>query len=305
MAKANPCRGICVAISAACILYAVQALPAQGNRAQESPATQAQDAAPQLPAFDVVSIKPHKDEGMMGRFGLSVTPDGVSISGVPLTLLLHNAFGLPDDRILNEPEWVRSARYDIEAKVDPADAPKLEKLQMDKRLEMLLPVFEDRFGMKYHHETRTLEVYALVIAKGGPKLQAAKQPDEAGDGSKNGMGRVWMATSAKGVKVVAQGTKAEEIAEIISTQLGSTVVDKTGLTGAYDFTLEFAPEMGSGLMAMPPAAPTPGASAAQSPEAPGPSIFTAVQEQLGLKLVAQKEPVDVIVIDHIEQPSPN
>ncbi|HEY1803597.1 MAG TPA: TIGR03435 family protein [Terracidiphilus sp.] len=293
-----------MAFSAACILFAGQAPPAQGNQAPDASPTHTQDAAPQLPAFDVVSIKPHKDEGMMGRFGIGFTPDGVSITGVPLSFLLHDAFRLPDDCILNDPEWAKSARYDIQAKVDPADAPKLEKLTADERRKMLLPLFEERFGLKYHHETRILEVYALVVAKGGPKLEPAKL-DEAGAGSKAGMGRVWMASSAKGEKIGARGSNSAAIANMISTELGSTVVDRTGLTGTYDFTLEFAPEMGSGLTALPPAAPTPGASAAQPPEALGPSLFTALQEQLGLKLGTQKQPVDVIVIDRIEQPSPN
>jgi uncharacterized protein (TIGR03435 family) len=126
------------------------------------------------------------------------------------------------------------------------------------------------------------------------------------------MGTTMIRPSTQGMSLEARGATMEQIAGFFSQQLGSTVVDKTHLTGKYDYTLEFAPEMGGGMMgggmmgAPPLPPPPPGSDAAPPPSAArGPSIFTAAQEQLGLKLEEHKEPVDVIVIDHMEQPSPN
>ena len=115
-----------------------------------------------------------------------------------------------------------------------------------------------------------------------------------------------MRMSTQGTTLNALGTPITSLAQLISQQISATVVDKTELTGNYDFTLSFTPDtaMGTGAMMKPPGgAPPP--DGAQSQEPVGPSLFTAVQEQLGLRLVAQKAPVDVIVIDQIEQPTPN
>lgn len=317
------------------------------------------DSGTQPPRFEVASIKTHKPEGTMMRFGFHVTPDGISVSGVPLAALVSQAFGLPNDQILNEPEWARSARYDIEAKVDPSEASQLDRMTQKQRMAMLLPLLEDRFALKFHHETKAMNVYTLVVAKGGPKLKAStnnetaqspsatrrggpppdsnpkggpmsSQPDSPPGGAmpppppgaRSGTpppGAMMMQMSTQGMTIRGRGITSAQIADMIGRALGSTVVDKTGLTGKYDYTLNFAPETGGGMMAPmgppPPSgaaasgAPASGASASNdssaSAPAPAPSIFTAVQEQLGLKLQVKKEPVDIIVIDHIEQPSPN
>ncbi len=276
----------------------------------------AADATDTLPKFDVASIKPYKSSGMMMQMGMRVTPDGVSITGLPLSMLLHWTFGVSDDRIQNEPSWAKSDRFDIEAKVDAADAPRLKDLDLDARWAMMLPVLEDRFGLKFHRETKDVEVYSLVAVKGGAKLQAAKPPDAGveenfgpaapggGAPGPGGMGRAMMRISPQGMTLEAKGATMEQLVHTISQQLGSTVVDKTGLTGRYDYTLNFMPERGAGsTMRGPDGGPSP--SGESTPAETGPSIFSALQEQLGLKLVAQKVAMDVIVIDHIEQPSPN
>ncbi len=291
---------------------------------------QAATPAAQPPAFDVVSIKTHKDEGMMMRIGINATPDGFQADGVPLQLLIRQAFGFSEDRILNEPDWAKSARFDINAKVAPEDAPKLKALSGQQRFAMLLPVLEDRFGLKYHHETKELQVYTLVVAKGGPKLKesapaesgagaspappplppgASGAPGGAGSISPRGAGgpRTLMRMSTQGMTLDAREATMASLSQLISQQIGGTVVDKTGLSGKYDFTLSFLPDSGGmGPMGMRPPGAEPGqGGGAQSQEPVGPSLFTAVQEQLGLRLVAEKEPVDVVVIDHIEQPSEN
>jgi uncharacterized protein (TIGR03435 family) len=230
-------------------------------------------------------------------------------------MLMQNALGVLDDRILNEPSWVKSDRFDIETKVDPADAPKLKDLKMEQRWAMMLPVLEERFGLKFHRETRDLQVYTLVIAKGGAKLQTSKQPDPAtrapGDPTpKAMMGRAMMRFSPQGMALEGHRASMDSLVQTISQQLGSTVVDKTGLTGTYDYTLNWMPErgagpMGAGPMMRPPDGGAPAGGAEPAPAETGPQLFTALQDQLGLKLVAQKEPVEVYVIDHIDQPSPN
>lgn len=322
---------------AACMLTMLAGAPAsatgQGTPPPLPPIPETgQSAAPQakasdaLPAFDVVSIKPHKDEGMMMRMGISAAPDGFQADGVPLQMLLLQAFGLSADRIQNEPDWVKSARFDIEAKVAPEDAPKLKPLSMQERFAMLLPVLEDRFGLKFHHETKDVQVYTLVVAKGGPKLKESTVESGAdvpppplppagavgppgGGGAKGAPGgpRTMMHMSTQGMTMDARGSTMAGLARLIAQQIGATVVDKTGLTGKYDFTLSFMPDnfMVNGQMMGAAGGGAGGDGGAQSQEPVGPSIFTAVQEQLGLKLEARKEAVDVVVIDHIEQPTAN
>jgi uncharacterized protein (TIGR03435 family) len=300
---------------AACAVWAA-VLHGQQGVATSTAAAQAQNASEQpLPAFDVVSVKPHKDEGMNMRMAFLFSPDGVTVDGMPLDHLLRSAFDLPGDRILNQPEWVKSGRYDIEAKVAPEDAPKLKGLTNMQRAAMLIPIFEDRFGLKFHHETREMEVYTLEVAKGGAKLKEATpdelaaggpppDPGKPGADNKPRKGMMMMRMGPEGVTLQATASTVPGLIRMLSNQIGGTVVDKTGLTGTYDYTLSFMPDQGVGPM-MGPANGAGPDEGKQAPEPVGPSIFTAVQEQLGLKLVAQKEKVDVIVIDHIEQPSAN
>lgn len=288
--------------------------------AQQSSAAENNKAA-QLPAFDVVSIKPHKDEGVRMQAGIWIRPDGLSASGIPLPMLLREAFGVSEDRVLHEPDWARASRYDIEAKVAPEDAAKLKALSPQQRWEMLLPVLEDRFNLKYHHATADLQAYTLIVAKGGAKMTAAEpgqgggdalltKPDGAGGGARPP--QMMMRRSSDGMRMEAHATSMASLAQMISEQLGSTVVDRTGLAGNYDYTLSWMPDdsagpmmTGSAPMAMRMSGVGGPADGDASKEAAGPSLFTALQEQLGLKLETQKVPVDVFVIDRIEQLSPN
>ena len=259
---------------------------------------QAEDAPADLPKFDVASIKPNKSGEM--RFMMHFTPDGLSMEGLPVQMLLTQAFGVEDDRIVGAPPWVQSDRFDIEAKVAPEDAPKLDKLKREERMEMLQPLLIDRFGLKFHHETREMQVYVLEIAKGGPKLKPAES--EAGDG-KGGQNMPRMMMSIGNLE--AQGAQIDMLAHALSGQVGRTIIDKTGLTGKYDFSLHFTPENMPLRMGPGPDGGHPGADAPPPPDTTGPDIFTAIQEQLGLKLVSEKGPVDVIVIDRIDKPSVN
>ena len=275
-----------------------------------------------LPKYEVATVKPTTENEGMRR--IMMTPDGVSLRGVPLDIVIRQAFGVEDDRIIGAPGWTHSSRWDIEAKVSPEDAPKLQNLKGEQRRQMLLPLLAERFNLKYHVEQRELPTYALVIAKGGPRLSESK-PDNAGPrefpdpkagpgapaGSGEGprapgkdpLGNRGMVTIGPG-RIDAHGGGMGFLTHALSPMVGRTILDKTGLTGQYDFTLQWTPDPGM----MPSRPPGGGVGPVQGDSAPdqsGPSLFTALEEQLGLKLESQKSRVDVIVIDHIDLPSEN
>lgn len=283
---------------ASAALFAIAVPTAIGlfHAAQTPVLAQAKDAPVDIPKFDVASIKPAKADD--DRVMLMFRPDGVAMTGTPVQLMLRVAFDVEEDRIIGAPDWVRSNHYDIEAKVAPEDAPKLDKLKRDERNQMLQPLLADRFHLKYHHETRELPVYALVIAKGGSKLVETK-PDAA----TTGPGRHSTMINGRG-KVEGHGSPMDSLSHVLSTLVGRTVLDKTGLTGSYDYTLTWTPDM-PGPPGAGPGGPGGPPGEEPAPDANGPTLFTALQEELGLKLESQKGPVDVIVIDHIEPPTPN
>jgi uncharacterized protein (TIGR03435 family) len=169
---------------------------------------------------------------------------------------------------------------------------------------MLQPLLAERFKLKAHTETKQLPVYELIVAKGGPKLKEATPGDTYANGFKgpDGVGRGGMMRMGRG-QLTGQGVPITTLTNLLSQQLQRTVVDKTGLTGKYDLELNWTPEQGEGGLGPPPGAASPQAEPA--PDATGPSIFTALQEQLGLKLQSTKGPVETLVIDHAEMPSEN
>ena len=292
-----PWIGAILCISALCVASALSAA-AQG--VSPSPEHEAQA---QL-TFEVVSVKPYKPEGMQSR--ILINPDGISLSGIPLSVIMRLAFGVWSDRIIGAPTWVNSSRFDIEAKIAAEEVPAFKNAKPDERSAMLLPVIQDRFGLKFHHETRDLAVYTLVIAKGGAKIKEADlhrtDPTEFGTPdlpSGSGVMRM-MPSEFNGREVPIQS-----LVHALSLVVDKTVVDKTGLTRRYDFDMKWEPDLAAGLVVrgFDGNGPPPGA---ESPsQGTGPSIFTALQEELGLKLVTKKQPIDVIVIDQIEQPTPN
>jgi uncharacterized protein (TIGR03435 family) len=250
-----------------------------------------------LPKFDAISIKP---SGNSGGTMLMLTPDGISAANVPLQMILLQVLGVENDRLVGAPGWVNNNRCDIQAKVTADDAPALRKLSREQRFEMFQPVLQERFQLKFHHEMKELQGYALVIAKGGPKISGSTPGDPSGT---NTPGQHHLYLIGNG-RLESKGSQIESLAHQLSFILGGqTVVDKTGLTGNYDYTLQWTPDNAS-PMAMGPGSGNPGGDTAPSAES-GPSIFTALQEQLGLKLQSEKVRADVLVIDQIEQPSPN
>jgi uncharacterized protein (TIGR03435 family) len=212
-----------------------------------------------------------------------------------LKSLIKEAYGIEDDQISGAPKWVGSQTYDIEAKVDGADAATLEKLSDDQSKLMFQSFLRDSFQLKVHWETKELPVLALVVAKGGPKLQPAKPGDTYPDGIKGPDGKpaghAGMMMWGRG-RLTGQGIPLGNLVPPLTHELGRIVQDKTGLTGKYDIELRWTTD---------DAAP----DSRSASDSPGPSLFTAMQEQLGLKLESQKAPVEVLLIDHVGQPPPN
>lgn len=195
--------------------------------------------------------------------------------------------------------------------MDPEVADALKKLSDDDRLivrqHMLQALLADRFGLVFHRETRELPIYTLIIAKNGPKLHEATPGDTYPNGIKLQNGApgagVWtMRTVAGGSYLInAQAIALSSLLPSLAYPLGRPIVDKTGLTGKYDFTLTYSLDQSESPTASAPNGQP--ALAAADPTAP--SLFTALQEQLGLKLESGKGPIEIIVIDHIERPSGN
>lgn len=262
-------------------------------------------ASSALPVFEVVSIKPNKTGSM--TMHVMFTPDGISVSGMALHMLLREALNISDNQLIGEPGWVNNDRFDIEAKVAAEDVPKLKALTPTDRWAMLLPVFKDRFALSFHHETKDLTQYELVVDKGGSKMKEALPGDSYTDGLKGPSGTAGGAgmMRVQPGELIGQGIPLENLVRFLSFQFHSSVTDKTGLTGKYDIDLKWTPDETDGSMMRPPNGSQPGDGNPTPPTNPGPSIFTALEEQLGLKLEAHKEPGDAVLIDHIEQPSPN
>jgi uncharacterized protein (TIGR03435 family) len=257
--------------------YAKQTLPSTQVDQQPTPIV--------IPNFEVATIKP--DKASNGPRFVGHTPIGLTVKNMPVQFLLREAFGLEDDRILGAPGWVKTDRFDIEAKVSESDVAKLKTMTVDQRRSMLGPFLQDRFNLKFHYESKVLPIYALVLAKGGSKMKKFEPP---GDPATNGL-----RYTGRG-HLEAHGTLMEFAVSVLSQQVGRTIVDKTGLTGKYDFTLEWEPDDAVPMAANDNSPPGDSGKA---------SIYTALQEQLGLKLEPQRDPISVLVIDHIEAPSEN
>lgn len=269
-------------------------------------------ASPSSPAYEVVSIKPNKTaaRGIMIR----MEPGGRFVAdNITVKFLLQEAYNVKDSQISGAPGWLDTEHFDLNAKPEDGYAEAEKKLGNDAAREqhrlMLQAMLADRFGLKLHHEPKEMSMYALVVAKSGSKLKAsAPMPDDDGPPGPP-PGQPGAPPMRRGIMMHGRGdltvasANLEMFADVLSRQIDHLVVDKTGLKGNYDFSLKWTPDPGEGQMFR--GAGEPPRDAAPPPEASGPSIFTALQEQLGLKLEPQKGPVDTIVIDHVDRPSEN
>ncbi len=248
--------------------------------------------------FEVASIRPNKSGGNFTR--ISVTQDGIRFENTSLLMLLRLAYGLSntlDDKFLGLPPWAKTQRFDVEAKVSPADVDEFKKLTITQRQPMMQALLADRFKVQAHRETKEESVYLLVIGKGGSKLRESRPAEDKGGKEASGMMR------RTRDQLEATSVPISQLVSALTQAAGRTVLDKTELKEKYDFTLHWTPDEEGGAMLKPADSGPPANETASASS--GPSIFTAVQEQLGLKLDPGKGPVECLVIDHVEQPSEN
>jgi uncharacterized protein (TIGR03435 family) len=256
---------------------------------------------PASAAFEVASVRPNKTPD--GRAMINMQPGRFNASNVPLRLLLRQAFNVQDFQIVGGPDWIASDRFDVIAK-----APDGVEFTADTMRPMLRTLLAERFKLAFHNETRDMPVYALMKARPDGKLGAGLTPaavDCAGRGRRGGgppppppqPGQKMECGLMIGPgRMNAGGMPISNLATSLAPQVGRIVLDKTELTGNYDFELTYAPEA-IGSVGAPPLIN--GGPVTVDPNAP--NLFTALQEQLGLKLDSQRGPVEVVVIDRLEQ----
>ena len=257
--------------------------------------------------FEVVSIKPNSQGGtdVQGLGDIRMLPGGRMIAEkVLLRYFIQNAYALKPFQLSGGPSWIDSAHYDIDAKATG------NANGAEMRL-MMQTLLEDRFQLKIHRETKEMPVYELSAPKGDLKLIRSKNgvcvasnpnapPAPPSPGRPGPCGRAMVSMSPSGARLSGENISVAELVRVLSNILGRTVIDKTAFTGTFDAHLEFAPDEALAGIPRPPAQrPTPTADLAP------PSIFTVIQEQLGLKLESAKGGAEVLVIDHIERPTDN
>ncbi len=257
---------------------------AKSSASPQSQSTPAPSAAP-TPVFDVAAIHLHEAQPHDHVSITSSPRDGhLHATNVSLSTLIWWSFELPESRILGAPGWANTKRFDIEAAADPSIDVQLTGLSSDAgrkvKEAMVRALLADRFKLVTHTETRELPIYALIVAKGGPKLGVIQ---DSGTSINRGNDRIEVQTT----------NSVSTLAEQLSMIVGRDVVDKTGIAGRYHLELHWTPD---------DAAPSSGNGATADA---GPSLFTALEEQLGLKLEPAKGPVQVLVVDHAEMPTAN
>jgi uncharacterized protein (TIGR03435 family) len=241
-------------------------------------------SATKAPTFEVATIKPNARTD--GPWRLQPTPDGYTGTDISLLKLVGEAYGIYDVKLITGgPPWIDLDKFDLEAKFDATEIPDAKNLTYRQRADMLQALLAERFGLKVHRETKEFPVYNLVIAKGGPKLEETKPEDV----TRGVSGVSCLFRRGRRGYVQVQGCMPKDLEGLLRFATGRTVIDKTGITTRSDFELRWTPD------------DTP----ADAPEASGQSIFTAVQEQLGLKLVPATAPLNILVIDSAARPSEN
>lgn len=232
----------------------------------------------QAKLIEVASIKPSRNN--MADSNLDSVRGRLTATNITVKELIRLAYGVKDYQIAQSPNWIDGERFDIAVKSVSG-----ERGDLDDEKSLVRELLADRFRLTTHHEAKEMPVYLLIVAKDGPTLKAH---NDAGTKARGGCGRL-----------VGRRVTADAIATILSRQVEHQVLNRTGLSGEYDFQLDFTPDSGPCRAA--------GDSQGGSPAEPSglPSIYTAVQQQLGLKLQSSRGPVELLVIDRVERPSEN
>jgi len=225
----------------------------------------------ELPRFEVAAIKPTPADRQNGSSGITTRLGRLTASNVTLKRCIIGAYGVGPSQIIGGPPWLDTERFEIAAK---ADQPVGDHALMG----MLQTLLAERFQLSVHRETRNMEALVLEVSKNGPKLEKAE-----GESS---------TTSGRG-RLDAKATNMNLLAQLLSRALSVPVVNGTGLEGSFNFKLEWSPDSDRPVK--------PG----EAPPDTGPSIYTAIQQQLGLRLQSRKSPVEVLVIERAEKPSEN
>lgn len=275
--------------SALLVAIAARTCP-QSSQEAHNPRSETVSPDLKIPEFDAVSIKLHKADsiGMQMQF----TADSYLMNNVSLFTLISDYYDVKSNEIVGGPSWIKSAGFDIEAKVAAGDIETVKQLRPELQRAMMIKVLSDRFALKVHTENRNTSVYELEVAKSGTKLKAsngvtsgAEGQSNPGDSTRFGRGEIFglnLPMSAFGI--------------MLASVLNQEVVDKTGLPGRYDIALKWNPE---------DALSVPSGSFQEPSLGEGPSLFTALREQLGLRLKSTKTSVAVLVVDHAEMPIGN
>lgn len=223
--------------------------------------------------FEVASVKPSNADPS-STSGIKTGHGRIDAHNVALQRCIMGAYGVGPHQISGGPDWLESDRFEISAKAD-------QPINDDAVLMVMLQgLLAERFKLVLHRETRTIPAIVLEVGKNGPKLEKAP-PGEAGTNT---------STSNTGVIIDAHNTDVDSFAKILARRTDLPVVNHTGLEGIFNLKLRWTPE----------GARPPGGGATEEA-----SLFTAIQEQLGLRLRSQKAPVEILVIDHVEKPSAN
>jgi len=241
-------------------------------------------AADADPSFEVATLKPSLPDGS-GKY-LRVAGRRYVTHNTSLADLIEVAYGMHPRQIVNAPEWVSSDRFDLVGVPDAAGEPNAAQWLL-----MMQKMMADRFKLVFHHEKREISAYVLVVAKNGPKgLTKSDSNSQLPSGLE-------FIPGSGGLLLPARNTAIGQFAQMMQqVVLDRPVIDKTGISGRFDFQLTFTPDE-SEFNGHPPSLPP------QTNSSPG--LFEALQQQMGLKLTAEKMMADVLVIDHVEKPSAN
>lgn len=264
-----------IALRRTALFLAIVLSGVPANYAQDNPVQPLKPMARNAdPSFDVAVIKPADPNDH--NQGFQLRGRRIFIEDVSMTSLICFAYTIQKSQIVNAPRWFDDQLWNIEGVPDAEGAPNWHQYRG-----MLQKLLSSRFGLQMHHDKRELSVYMLVVAKGGPKLEKSTlDPDALSDQSGHGIG------SQQYMKFT--NDSMTEFAQLLQLMGDRPVIDGTGLSGRYDFTLLWTPD----------------ALHATTTDT-APELFTALQQELGLKMEATRAPTDVFVIDAATQPTPN